>query len=159
MAVNRRFVPHPPATVFQVLDDGHSYERWVVGTSKIRAVEPGWPEPGTRLLYQLGRSPARKDDETRSVQYRRGVLLELEAVGRPFGTVRIEFWVEPVRGGSLITLTEHPNKGLARLLLRNRAFDAVIWMRNVETLRRLARELATPSHRILDISAATTAEL
>jgi Polyketide cyclase / dehydrase and lipid transport len=144
VAVNRRFVPYSPAAVFAVLGDGHSYERWVVGTTKIRSVEPGWPAAGTRLQYQLGRSPARKDDETRSVHYQPDTLLELEAVGRPFGTVRIEFWIEPVRGGALVTLTEHANKGLARLLLRNKLVDLLIWLRNLETLRRLQREIGSP---------------
>jgi hypothetical protein len=141
VAVNRRFVPHPPTAIFAVLGDGRSYDRWVVGTTKIRSVEPDWPAVGTRLHYQLGRSPARKDDETRSIRYQPDTVLELEAVGRPFGTVRIEFWIEPVRGGSLITLTEHANKGLARLLLRNKLVDLLIWLRNLETLRRLQREV------------------
>jgi hypothetical protein len=144
MAVNRRFVPHPPAKIFAVLRDGYSYERWVVGTTTIRNVEPDWPQAGSRLHYQLGRSPARKDDETRSLSFRPDTLLELEAVGRPLGTFRIEFWVEPVRGGSLITLTEHASKGLARRVLRNSAVDLLIWLRNLETLRRLEREIRTP---------------
>jgi hypothetical protein len=144
MAVNRRFVPYPPAAVFAVLRDGFSYERWVVGTTKIQDVDPAWPQAGTRLHYQLGRKPARKDDETRALAYQPDQLLELEAVGRPFGTVRIEFWVEAVRGGSLISLTEHPNKGLAKLLMHNRVVDLLIWLRNLETLRRLDREIRQP---------------
>jgi uncharacterized protein YndB with AHSA1/START domain len=141
--VNRRFVPAPPATIFSVLGDGHSYERWVVGTSTILSVDRDWPLPGAKLRYRLGRGSASKDDETRAVRFRPGELLELEAVGKPFGTVTIEFWVDEVHGGSLITLIEHPNKGLAKVV-HNKAFDLLIWLRNIETLRRLGREVTAP---------------
>jgi hypothetical protein len=123
-----------------VLRDGYSYQRWVVGTSQIRAVDAGWPSVGTRLHYRLGHGAASKDDETRVVRSRPDVLLELEAAGRPFGTVHIEFWLDAVHGGSLVTLIEHPNRGLAKAL-HNPAFDLAIWLRNVETLRRLAAEV------------------
>jgi uncharacterized protein YndB with AHSA1/START domain len=140
MAVNRRFVPHSPAAVFAVFRDGATYDRWVVGTTMIRAVDDIWPVAGSKLHYRAGNRPIAKDDETRAVRYEPDSLLELEAVARPFGTVSIQFRVEPIHDGSLITLTEHPSKGWARVL-HNKGFDAAIWLRNVETLRRLARQI------------------
>jgi Polyketide cyclase / dehydrase and lipid transport len=140
MAVNRRFAPHTPSEVFAVLRDGATYDRWVVGTTKIRAVDDIWPVAGSKLHYRAGYGPLAKDDETRSVRYEPDSLLELEAVARPFGTVSIQFRVEPTHDGSLITLTEHPSAGWARAL-HNQGVDAAIWLRNVETLRRLARQI------------------
>jgi hypothetical protein len=140
MAINRRFVPYTSAAVFSVLRDGESYARWVVGTAEIRSIEGVWPAPGSALHYRLTRAAGAKEDETRSVQYRPGVMLELEAAGRPFGTVQIEFFVDEVHGGSLITLRERPNRGVAKLV-HNKVFDLAIWIRNLETLRRLAVEI------------------
>jgi hypothetical protein len=140
MAVNRRFMAAAPADVFAVLRDGSSYARWVVGTTAVRATDVDWPAPGSRLQYQVGRGPMRKEDETRSVRLVEGVELELEAIGQPLGTARIVIRADPVRDGCLVTIVEHPLRGIAKML-HNPAFELVIWMRNVETLRRLEREV------------------
>ena len=137
MTVNRRVMRGlAPAAVFDVLRDGRSYEEWVVGTRTIRAVEPGWPEPGTALHFTVGYGPLRKDDETRSLVYEPDRRLELEAHAWPAGTARIDLRAEPVEDGTLVTIDEHPLRGPARAL-HNPALDALIWVRNVETLRRL----------------------
>jgi hypothetical protein len=133
-------MPHEPAAIFSVLRDGWSYARWVVGTSKIRAVDDGWPQPGARLHFRLGRGPLSKDDETRSMRLVDGSELELEAVGRPLGTARVDFRVDKVRDGSLVTIIEHPTKG-PLATLHNPGFELLVYLRNVETLRRLEREV------------------
>ena len=140
MAVNRRYMPHEPAAIFDVLCDGWSYARWVVGTSAIRGVDPGWPQPGTRLHYQIGRRPLRSKDETRAVRLVGGRELELEAVGHPLGSARVDFRVDQVRDGTLVTIIEHPTKGILATL-HNPAFELLVYLRNVETLRRLEREV------------------
>lgn len=112
MAVNRRFMPYDPSEIFSVLRDGRSYARWVVGTSDVREVDGGWPAPGTRLHFRIGHGSASKDDETRSVRLVEGSELELEAVARPLGTARVDFRLDPVRAGCLVTMSEHPMKGV-----------------------------------------------
>src|SRR5918993_227452 len=98
MAVTRRVMPGlTPAAVFDVLRDGESYEKWVVGARKIRAVEPGWPAVGTAIHYTVGYRPLRKDGETKSTAYEPDARLELEAVARPAGTARVDLRAEPVR--------------------------------------------------------------
>jgi hypothetical protein len=134
-------MPHEPAAIFSVLRDGWSYARWVVGTSKIRAVDDGWPQPGARLHFRLGRGPLSKDDETRSMRLVDGSELELEAVGRPLGTARVDFRVDAVRDGSLVTIIEHPTKG-PLATLHNPGLELLVYLRNVETLRRLEREVS-----------------
>ena len=137
MAVTRRLMRGvDPHAVFDVLRDGKSYERWVVGTRKIRAVDPGWPEEGTRLHYTVGYGPLRKDDETRSLTYKPDMRLALEARAWPAGTALIELRAEPAEGGALVSIEEHPSTGLAKRL-HNPVLDVLIGIRNVETLRRL----------------------
>jgi len=133
-------MPHEPAAIFSVLRDGWSYARWVVGTSKIREVDEAWPQPGARLHFRLGRGPLSKEDETRSMRLVDGSELELEAVGRPLGTARVDFRVDAVRDGSLVTIIEHPTKG-PLATLHNPGFELLVYLRNVETLRRLEREV------------------
>jgi len=127
-----------PSAVFAVLRDGRTYEHWVVGTRKIRAVEPGWPHVGSALHYTIGRGPLRKDDQTRSQAYEPDRRLELEAHAWPAGTARIELRAEPVADGTLVSIDEHPLRGPAKLL-HNPLLDLVVKTRNVETLRRLER--------------------
>jgi hypothetical protein len=127
----------PPA-VFDVLADGWTYADWVVGTRTIRAVDAGWPAEGTALHYTVGYGPLRKEGHTRSLAYEPERRLELEAHAWPAGTVRIELRAEPVDGGSLVSIEEHPLRGLAARL-HNPAADVLIHVRNVETLRRLER--------------------
>lgn len=145
MAVTRRLLRGlDRKTVFDVLRDGQSYETWVAGTRMIRAVDPGWPEPGTALHYTVGYGPVRKDGHTESLAYEPDRRLELEAHGWPAGTVRIELRAEQAQDGTLVTIDEHPLRGPARPA-HNPFFDLLIGLRNVETLRRL--ETRARAHR------------
>jgi hypothetical protein len=137
MAVTRRVMRGVgPKEIFDVLRDGRSYEEWVVGTRAIREVEDGWPRVGTALHYTVGYGPLRKDDETRSRAYEPDRRLELEAHAWPAGSARIELRVDPVHDGSLVSIDEHPLRGLASTL-HNPALDLMIKVRNLEALRRL----------------------
>ena len=33
--------------VWEVIADGWTYSQWVVGNSRMRAVDPEWPQPGS----------------------------------------------------------------------------------------------------------------
>ena len=48
MAVNYRVMNCEPRHVFDVLANGWVYPSWVVGASRMRDVDEGWPRPGTR---------------------------------------------------------------------------------------------------------------
>ena len=43
-----RSVAAPAEAVWAVLADGWQYATWVVGASRVRAVDAGWPRAGTR---------------------------------------------------------------------------------------------------------------
>lgn len=141
MATNRRVIRDADAhDAFEVLRDGKRYADWVVGTRKIRAVDPGWPQPGSAIHYTAGRGPARKDDITESVVYEPDRLLRLEAHAWPAGTARIVITAEEAGGGVAVTIEEAPARGLLRLV-HNPVLDLAIKARNVETLRRFEKVL------------------
>jgi uncharacterized protein YndB with AHSA1/START domain len=145
MAVTSREMPLPPEAVFAALRDGKGYGDWVVGTRKIRDVDPGFPAPGSRLHYTVGYGPLRKDDETRvlSCEPERSLVLQVQAW--PAGSARIAITIEGRGARSLVSIEEHPDAGPGKAL-HNPLFDLFVKLRNVETLRRLervAREIAT----------------
>ena len=63
MAVQRR-LNCSPEQVFAVLCDGWTYPVWVVGASRMRSVDEGWPTPGTKLHHSFGTWPLLIDDTT-----------------------------------------------------------------------------------------------
>jgi hypothetical protein len=50
----KRTVHASPAEIWDVLADGWLYPVWVVGASRMREVEDGWPAEGSRLHHSLG---------------------------------------------------------------------------------------------------------
>jgi hypothetical protein len=137
MAITTRLMQEvTPRQVFDVLRDGRSYQVWVVGTRAIRAVDAGWPSPGSRIHYTVGYGPLRKDDVTSARAYEPDARLELEAHAWPAGTAGIVLTAEPVEDGTRVAIDEAPRRGPARLL-HNPLAAAAIRLRNVETLRRL----------------------
>lgn len=139
MVTVARAVRCTPDAVLRVLADGWAYSTWVVGTARIRAVDPAWPEPGTRILHSVGLWPALLNDETVVRAWDPERSIELQARGWPAGEARVLIEVDPAASGDgcRIRVTEDANKGPGTLLPRP-VRSAVIGPRNVETLRRLA---------------------
>lgn len=138
MATNRRVMDAPRESVWKVLSDGNTYASWVVGTSAIRGVDAGFPAVGTSLHYQIGRGPLRHDGHTEVLSVS-DTRLELEAHAWPLGSVRIELQIEDAPAGrSVVTMVEHPARGTAAML-HNPVGDALLKLRNVESLRRLEK--------------------
>jgi len=139
MATNTRIFAVPREAVWRVLTDGYAYASWVVGTSAIRDVDDQWPGVGTRLHYRIGRGPLRHDGHTEVLSVDDAKCLELEAHAWPLGTARIELTLEDRPGGGcLVKMVEHPAQGTAAML-HNPVVDALIKLRNLETLRRLEK--------------------
>lgn len=136
MAVQRR-VKCSPAQVFDVLNDGWTYALWVVGASRMRDVDEGWPATGTKLHHSFGVWPLLINDSTEVLEIEPGKRLVLEARGWPIGEAEVEITVEPDGDGALISIAEDASSGLARLV-PEQIRQPVIDFRNQETLRRLA---------------------
>jgi hypothetical protein len=127
-----------PGAVLDVLADGWLYATWVVGTSRIRGVDPGWPTPGSRIAHSFGIWPAVINDVTvaRGWDPERGI--DLQARGWPAGEARVKITVVPrPDGGCTVVLAEDAVRGPGTLVPRPLR-TAVLVPRNTETLRRLA---------------------
>ncbi|MFN8077293.1 MAG: SRPBCC family protein [Kineosporiaceae bacterium] len=140
-----------PQAVFDVLTDGWLYASWVVGASRVRAVDDTWPAQGARLHHSFGLWPALINDSTHVLSSVPGQRLVLQARGWPAGEATVDIRLLPLdaaggegigegtngAGGCVIVLGEDATKGPGRLVpppLRK----AALVVRNRETLRRLA---------------------
>ena len=136
MARNQTYIEAPPHEVFDLLADPRSYSYWVVGSRKIRAADPHWPEPGTRFDHQVGLPPLVLADHTQVVKSVPPVRLELRARARPLPSAHITMHLQPERDGTRVTMIEDmANPALN--VLAGPLGHATIHLRNRESLRRL----------------------
>lgn len=111
MAEAEGFVALPPERVWDTLADGWLYPLWVVGTSTIRSVEPGWPAVGTRLHHSTGLWPVQVQDESEVLESEPGSLLVLQARGWPAGEARITIRLAASGDGTEVRIAEQPTSG------------------------------------------------
>lgn len=137
MAVNRKVIAAPAERVFTVLANGWLFPVWVVGASRMRAVDDHWPAVGAKIHHSVGVWPALINDSTSLLEWdppRRAVM---QARLWPIGEATVALDVEPAEDGCAVTMTETPSTGPFAALPRPVA-DLPIRVRNVETLHRLA---------------------
>lgn len=137
MSTHTRRIEATPEQVWEVLADGWLYPLWVVGATRMRAVDDHWPAPGARLHHSVGVWPAVLDDTTSVELAEEPRRLQLLARGWPLGTARVTLDLRPVDSATEVSITEDAEAGPGRLVpapLRH----APIWWRNTEALRRLA---------------------
>lgn len=137
MANVRREVDATPEQVFAVLADGWQYATWVVGASRMRKVDVGWPAVGAQLHHSVGVWPIVIDDRTTMLTWLPNRQLRLEARFGRLGTAVVNLEVEAGPAGTQLSITEDIERGLGRLLPKI-IRDLLLGARNVETLRRLA---------------------
>jgi uncharacterized protein YndB with AHSA1/START domain len=130
-------IERSPEDVWALLEDGHSYAEWVVGTQQIHEVDEHWPAVGSTIHFTAGVGPIRLSDTTivRRVQPKRE--LELEAQAKWLGTARICFDLRPWGEHTLVIIDEHPLSGPSARW-HNTLADVVLRWRN----RRMVRALA-----------------
>jgi hypothetical protein len=134
----RRDTDADPDAVWQVLSDGWLYPTWVVGASRMREVDAGWPAVGTRLHHSVGSWPALISDTTSVTAVEPNRELRLRGRAWPLGEVDIELRLEPRAGGGCsMEMAEDIVSGPSQVLPQ--AIRAVlIGPRNKEALSRLA---------------------
>jgi hypothetical protein len=134
----RRDTTASRSQVWAVMADGWTYSQWVVGNSRMRAVDPDWPAPGSRIHHSVGVWPFLLNDSTVvevCVPTRELVLL---AQGRPFGKARIRLTLQDRPGGGCrIEMFEAPVTP-PMSWVPDRAALAAAFPRNRETTWRLA---------------------
>lgn len=123
--------------VWAVLADGWSYVGWVVGASRIRKVDVGWPSAGSRIHHSAGSWPVLLNDETTVLDSEPGRRLVLQAQGWPFGEATIDLALEPKGSGCRIVMREDVTKGPGRIVPKP-VRQLALRPRNRESLRRLA---------------------
>ena len=106
----------PPEDVVDVLSDGWLYGLWVVGATRIRAVEERWPREGQRLHHSTGPWPLHLDDHTTVVVSDLPRRLVLTARGWPWGQARVDIRLEPVEGGTHVVMSEDVITGVMLLV-------------------------------------------
>lgn len=136
MAKNVRILHCRPEDVFDVFADGWLFTTWVVGASRMRGQDEGWPAAGTRLHHSFGIWPLVIDDVTTVLEWDAPHRMVIQPKGWPLGEARVELVVEEHRRGCKVTIVEDavagPGAWAPDLLVQ-----PMIWIRNRETLRRL----------------------
>lgn len=129
--------PARPEQVWAVLADGWTYAAWVVGASRIRAVEGSWPMPGSRIHHSVGTWPLLVSDETVVEACEPERLIRLRAKGKAMGQAIVEIRLHDEGDRTRIEMREDATAGLGKLL-PHPVRQALIAPRNTETVTRLA---------------------
>jgi hypothetical protein len=134
----RRDTEADPDAVWRVLADGWLYPSWVVGASRMRKVDAGWPAVDTALHHSVGAWPTLINDTTSVTAVEPGHELQLLGRAWPLGEVAIRLQLEPrAGGGCTVVMEEEIVSGPSRVLPQP-VRAALIGPRNKETLSRLA---------------------
>lgn len=137
MSTNTRIMSATPEKIWSVLSDGWLYPLWVVGASRMRDVDEGWPSKGTMLHHSVGTWPALLDDTTEVLEVRPLSMLKLRARTWPAGSANVIVRLNAVGTDTEVTIEEDVANGPA-LIVPKPVRDVGLKWRNVETLRRLA---------------------
>ncbi|MFW0773516.1 SRPBCC family protein [Paenarthrobacter nitroguajacolicus] len=127
----------PAAAIWKVIADGWLYSGWVVGASRIRAVDEQWPQVGAKLHHSVGSWPFLIDDSTRVTKMEPSQKLELLARGWPLGEAKVQITLEDLGGSQCrVSISEDAVRGPGKVVPKALR-DPMISVRNRETLRRL----------------------
>jgi uncharacterized protein YndB with AHSA1/START domain len=137
MSSNTRRIRCTPEQVWEVLSDGWLYPLWVVGATRMRAVDGHWPEPGSKLHHSVGVWPLTLNDHTEVLEVEPPSRLVLHAHGWPGGMARVTLTMAATEGGTDVTIEEDVEAGPAKLVPAP-VRHLQLGLRNLETLRRLS---------------------
>lgn len=127
----------PAADVWKVIADGWLYSGWVVGASRIRAVDDQWPQVASTLHHSVGAWPLLLNDSTSVTAVEPGRRLELLARGWPMGEAKVLIALEDLGDGECrVSIAEDAIRGPGKVVPKALR-DPVISVRNRETLKRL----------------------
>ena len=122
MSTTSRPVSATPEQVWEVLSDGWLYPLWVVGASRMRDVDQGWPAVGTKLHHSVGTWPLLIDDTTEVLEKEEQRRLLLLARGWPAGQAHVEITLEPRGTDTVVTITEQAT-ALRFVVFADRLYD------------------------------------
>lgn len=122
--------------VWNVLADGWTYSQWVVGNSRMRAVDPDWPAPGSTIKHSVGLWPLVINDETVVQECEPQSRLVLLAKMGPAGAARVTLKLSDTDHGTCVEMEEVLVRGPLSWLPDSVEL-ALMWPRNKEALWRL----------------------
>ncbi len=131
--------------MWDVIADGWTYTQWVVGNSRMRAVEPHWPAVGSKIHHTIGIWPFVINDETVVESCTPLEELVLQARIRPLGKARITLRLSDTADGCRIEMAEVPVGGPLHVIPRRLALAAAL-PRNRECIWRLAAHAERRTH-------------
>lgn len=137
MATNRTTLRATPDQVFSFLTDAYQYPNWVVGAKKVRAVDANWPQVGSAFHHASG-AAGEIEDKTEILEIAPGKRLVLRAHLRPLGIARVDIELEAAGTETIFTIREDIEPG-TRLSRLRPLIGSLIYLRNIEALRRLRR--------------------
>lgn len=137
MSTNELTIRATPERVWDVLADGWLYPLWVVGAVRMRRVDPGWPDVGTRIHHSVGLWPLLINDHTEVLEVREGEFLRLRARAWPARAAEIMIALVPHGAHTDVRLEESVVSGPGALVPPPIEGLSLRW-RNSEALRRLA---------------------
>ena len=137
MSTNTRLMDATPDQVWEVLADGWLYPNWVVGATRMRDVDEGWPAVGTKLHHSVGSWPLMLDDTTEVLESVPGSLLKLKARAWPAGHAEVTLRIQAQGGRTEVIMEENATGGPAALMPKILQDPPLKW-RNAESLQRLA---------------------
>jgi uncharacterized protein YndB with AHSA1/START domain len=123
--------------VWDVIADGWTYSQWVVGNTRMRAVDPRWPAVSATIHHTIGVWPVVLNDETEVESATPPEEIVLLAKGRPLGGARITLRLTESGQGCHVEMAEVPVGGPLNWVPRRLALAAA-YPRNRECLARLA---------------------
>ena len=132
-----RVMKTSPQRVWDVLSDGWLYPLWVVGATRMREVEAGWPAVGSKIHHSVGSWPVVIDDDTEVTDCEPVRLLALRARAWPFGEAAVRLTLHEHGAGTRVVIEEDVVSGPGKIVPEPVRAPGLKW-RNVETLRRLA---------------------
>lgn len=126
----------PPAVVWDLLIDPHTYPDWLVGTAEIRDVDDDWPAVGARFRHRVGIGPFAIPDHSEVLHIEPRRELQLMVRARPFISAVATFRLVGDHTASMLSLQEEPKLRIIGNLVRP-VMDPSIHVRNHRSLRRL----------------------
>lgn len=120
-----------------MLADAWLFPTWVVGASRMRDVDVDWPEAGSQLHHSFGVWPVLINDETTMLEWSPPHRAVFKPKGWPIGEALVTIDVKPRGDDTVVRIRERAVSGPG-LLVPTPLMDAGLYLRNIETLQRLA---------------------